>query len=244
MTDDAYFIGVDVGTGSARAGVFDVQGQLAAHASQAISLFEDGHGHVEQSSREIWEAVCIACRAAMAEAGLGKSAVRGIGFDATCSLVVIGPDDTGLPVGDHGNADRDIIVWMDHRATDQAARINRTGHRVLDYVGGVISPEMETPKLLWLKEELPATYQRARHFFDLADFLGWRATGSLARSVCTVTCKWTYMAHEQTWDESYFREIGLGESGRERLCLHRCRDRPGRHPAGGPDACCGRRAWP
>ena len=42
------------------------------------------------------------------------------------------------------------------------------------------------------------------------DFLTWRATGDLARSTCTVTCKWTYLAHERRWDESYFRAIGLG----------------------------------
>lgn len=41
---------------------------------------------------------------------------------------------------------------MDHRAAEQAARITNTGHRVLSRVGGVMSPEMQPPKLLWLKE--------------------------------------------------------------------------------------------
>ena len=74
---------------------------------------------------------------------------------------------------------------MDHRALDQAERINATDHPVLAYVGGTISPEMETPKLLWLRENLPATYDAAWQFFDLPDFLTWRATGSLARSTWT-----------------------------------------------------------
>ncbi|MFX5563062.1 hypothetical protein ABTD73_21675, partial [Acinetobacter baumannii] len=78
-------------------------------------------------------------------------------------------------------------------------------------VGGVISPEMETPKLLWLKEQLPEVYHGAAHFFDLTDFLTWKATGSLQRSSCTVTCKWTYLAHEGRWDADYFRRIGLGD---------------------------------
>jgi ribulose kinase len=45
---------------------------------------------------------------------------------------------------------------------------------------------------------------------DLTDFLTWRATGSLARSTCTVTCKWTYLGHEGCWDADFFRSIGLG----------------------------------
>ena len=89
--------------------------------------------------------------------------------------------------GARGSLARDIIVWMDHRALDQAERINATGHRVLDYVGGRISPEMQTPKLLWLRENRPETYAAAWQFFDLADFLSWRATGDLARSTCTVS---------------------------------------------------------
>lgn len=43
-------------------------------------------------------------------------------------------------------------MWMDHRAEEQAARITNTGHRVLSRVGGIMSPEMQPPKLLWLKE--------------------------------------------------------------------------------------------
>ena len=51
-----------------------------------------------------------------------------------------------------GASDRDVIMWMDHRAARQADVINSTRHQVLDYVGGSISLEMQMPKLLWLKE--------------------------------------------------------------------------------------------
>ncbi|MEY8144732.1 FGGY-family carbohydrate kinase, partial [Falsihalocynthiibacter sp. CO-5D18] len=175
---------------------------------------------VEQSSAEIWAAVCAATRAAMAQSGVAASNIAGIGFDATCSLVVLGADGAPLPVGPSEDANRNIIVWMDHRALDQAERINATGHSVLKYVGGVISPEMETPKLLWLAENRPQVFEAAWQFFDLTDFLTWKATDSLARSTCTVTCKWTYLAHENRWDETYFREVGLGilaEEGFKRI---------------------------
>jgi D-ribulokinase len=206
----AHLIGVDVGTGSARAGVFDAAGHLLGTAKRDIAIWHDAGGVVEQSSADIWAAVCAAVRAAVAEAGIDPGTVAGIGFDATCSLVVLGPGGAPLADGPSGDPARDIMVWMDHRATDQAARINAGRHDVLAYVGGRISPEMETPKLLWLAENLPATFAGAWQFMDLADFLTWRATGSLARSACTVTCKWTWLAHEGRWDPAYFRAIGLG----------------------------------
>ncbi|MDR9804701.1 FGGY-family carbohydrate kinase [Rhizobium hidalgonense] len=205
-----YVIGVDVGTGSARAGLFDMAGSMLASAKRNISLFHEPGFIVEQSSREIWSAVCAAVREAVAAAGVDPASVVGLGFDATCSLVVLGEGGKPLPVGPSDDPDRDIIVWMDHRAVPQAERINAFGHEVLRYVGGRISPEMETPKLLWLKENRPQVFDAAWQFFDLADFLTWRATGDLSRSTCTVTCKWTYLAHEKRWDSSYFHQIGLG----------------------------------
>ncbi|SES19738.1 FGGY-family pentulose kinase [Tranquillimonas rosea] len=205
------YMGIDVGTGSARAGVFDAGGALLGVAKADIAVHRGPDVRVEQSSAEIWGAVCRASRQAVAAAGIEAAAVRGIGFDATCSLVVLDGGGRSLPVGSSGDPDRDVIVWLDHRALDQARRINETGHDVLRYVGGSISPEMQTPKLLWLKENMPDTFREAGHFLDLTDFLTWRATGSMARSLCTVTCKWTYLAHEKRWDDSYFDAVGLSE---------------------------------
>ena len=204
-------IGIDVGTGSARAGVFTLQGKMLGTAKQDISLFRGPGSMVEQSSENIWQAVCASVRGAMVQAGVGAEAIKGIGFDATCSLVVLGAGGTPLPVGPSEDPARNIIVWMDHRAIEQSERINAMGHDVLRYVGGRISPEMETPKLLWLKENRPQVFAAASGFFDLADYLTWRSTGDLARSTCTVTCKWTYLAHESRWDAGYFRQIGLSE---------------------------------
>jgi len=190
-----FYLGVDVGTHSARAGVFDETGKMHASAASAFEVARPAPDFVECSSEDVWRACGEAVRAALR--GIAKEAIVGIGFDATCSLVVL---DGDLP--------RDVIVWMDHRAIDQARRINALGHDVLRYVGGVISPEMQTPKLLWLAENAPAAFARARRFFDLPDFLSWRATGSEARSSCTTVCKWTRT--RDGWSESYFRAVGLG----------------------------------
>jgi D-ribulokinase len=205
------FIGVDVGTSSARAGVFDEQGALLATARHPITAWHETGHIVEQSSFEIWEACAISVRAAMAEAALPPDAVRGLGFDATCSLVVLDAVANPLTVSPSGDARRNVIVWMDHRAIAEARFVNDTHDNALRYVGGAISPEMEIPKLLWLKRHLPSTYNGAGHFFDLADYLSFRATGSTSRSICTLACKWNFLSHEHRWGPGYFERIGLAD---------------------------------
>ncbi len=208
---EKYVIGVDVGTGSARAGVFDARGRLLAQEVRAIQMWKPRPAHAEQSSQDIWRAVCECVRQARAQAGLKPEEVAGISFDATCSLVVLDKAMQPLAVNEEGRDQRNVIVWMDQRALEEAEEINAGQHEVLQYVGGRISPEMETPKLLWLKRHLASTYERAGKFFDLADFLTWRASGVDARSLCTLVCKWTYLGHENRWDQSYFRSVGLGD---------------------------------
>jgi D-ribulokinase len=205
------FIGVDVGTTSARAGLFDARGTLLATARRPIAIWHEAGDIVEQSSTDIWHACTGAVRDVLKEAGLTPALVKGVGFDATCSLVVLDKARNPLSVSTSGDPQRNVIVWMDHRAMAQADRISATKDEVLRHVGGIISPEMETPKLLWLKEHLPATWRDAGHFLDLADYLTLRATGSLTRSMCTLTCKWTYLAHEKRWSRRYFERIGLAD---------------------------------
>jgi len=209
------YVGVDVGTSSTRAGVFDETGKLLGLAKHPLVTWHETGDIVEQSSSDIWNACAASVRAAMAEAAIPAAAVEGVGFDATCSLVVLAPDGAPVTVSGSGDPQRNVIVWMDHRAVGEAREINDTGDEVLRYVGGSISPEMEVPKLLWLKRRLRRSFDAAGHFFDLADFLSWRATGSLQRSMCTVTCKWNFLAHEKRWSTPYLQRVGLEEFAAE-----------------------------
>jgi hypothetical protein len=58
-------------------------------------------------------------------------------------------------------------------ALKEADECTATGHRVLDFVGGVMSPEMQAPKMIWLKRNFAAKlsacrlYVRPRGFPDL-----------------------------------------------------------------------------
>ena len=204
------YIGVDVGTLSARAGVFDSAGRLIASARRPIAVWREPGDIVEQSSDDIWSAVTSAVREAIQASGLPAHAVRGMGFDATCSLVALDRNARPLSVSPTDAPERNVIVWMDHRAIGDSERINAGSHEALRYLGGKISPEMHAPKLAWLARCKPETIGAAGRFFDLTDFLSFRATGSLTRSACPATCKFGYLAHEKRWPDEFFDSIGLG----------------------------------
>lgn len=211
---DSVVIGVDVGTGSARAGVFDAKGRRIGHGAADIKMWRSTAAGVEQSSADIWQAVTKAVRASVQAAGVRPVDVVGLGFDATCSVVLSDRAANPLPLGD-GEPIRDVIVWMDHRALDEAAEMTATGDRALDQVGGVMSPEMQLPKLLWLKRHAPDLWQRLGTARDLSDWLTWRATGSDARSSCTTVCKWCLDYRSRTegagdgWPRSLLERVDL-----------------------------------
>ena len=101
---DQLVIGVDVGTGSARAGVFDRAGRCLGRAERKILLHRPQPDHAEHSSEDIWQAVCASVREAVGAAGADPAAIVGIGFDATCSLVVRDRDGRAALGLDHRRA--------------------------------------------------------------------------------------------------------------------------------------------
>jgi FGGY-family pentulose kinase len=204
-------IGVDVGSASVRAGAFGLDGRRLAFAFRPIQQFREGADVVEQSSADIWSQTCAAVRDLLEKAELLPGSVRGIGFDATCSLVAVGPGGASMSVSASSDPHRDIVMWMDHRAGKEAAAINATRDPALAYVGGEVSLEMELPKVLWLMRHFPDRYAGIARFFDLADYMVWRCTGHDVASVCTLACKWNYLAHESRFPQRMLEAVGLGD---------------------------------
>ena len=140
-----YYIGIDVGTGSVRACIISKTGRIVASSTQATKTWRDPHDHriFEQSTADIWSCTCLAIKDCLSRSCIAKEAVKGIGFDATCSLAVT--DFNGDPItitkGDAigKSGERNVVLWADHRAEKEAELINETRSVVLDYVGGKMS---------------------------------------------------------------------------------------------------------
>ncbi|ORY31026.1 hypothetical protein BCR39DRAFT_527906 [Naematelia encephala] len=243
MSEMNYFIGFDVGTGSGRACLVDGTGKLIAEHSQATLTHRSPTDHriFEQSTSDIWAALSKCCREILATSGISPSSVKGIGFDATCSLAVVDRQGRPVSVSRTGTSEEDeqdsnlgnvggewnIVLWADHRAEEEAETINSTGEGVLGFVGNTMSLEMEIPKTLWLKKHMAQDRFKDCMFFDLPDYLTYRATTSLARSTCSLACKCSFVPRGATmthacdggkeevsttgWQPRFFDKIGLGD---------------------------------
>jgi FGGY-family pentulose kinase len=213
------YIGIDVGTGSARACIINKEGDIVGLSSENIGLWQPQQGYYEQSTTNIWKCICICVQRALSQANVDSSTIRGIGFDATCSLAVF-THDTDEPVSitgpdfDKNGNDHNVILWLDHRPVEETEKINATKHNLLRYVGGTMSIEMEIPKVLWLKNNMPKELFDRCKFYDLADALTHLATGNEKRSFCSVVCKQGYVpvgvdGSVKGWQDDFLKEIGL-----------------------------------
>lgn len=189
---------VDVGSARARAAVFAADGRLLARASHGFSTQNGPDGQSGYDFAEIWQAVADALIQARQMAGAAPGDVTALAFDATCSLYI---DSPGFAP--------DIIAWHDHRATAEAVEFGATGHALAALAGGKVSPEMQTPKLMWLARHRPDIWAGLRAVRDLGDQLSFAATGQPVRSLCAMAAKWPYIAGAGGWQLDLLDRLGL-----------------------------------
>jgi FGGY-family pentulose kinase len=195
------FLGLDVGTQSLRAALFDLDGGCRAFATAGLDTTHPQPGRAEQDANQWWQAARAAVPEALARAGARPEDVAGVGLDCTaCTVIVCGTDGTPL---------RRALLWMDQRAYREAEEISATADPSLEYVSGVVSPEWMLPKALWLKRHESAVYDAAGRIVECTDWFMHRLTGSWTLSLNNVTVKWNYDRRRGGWSTPMLRQVGL-----------------------------------
>lgn len=160
-------------------------------------------GAQEQSTTDIWRCICDSVKQAVTQSNIDANSIRGIGFDATCSLAVFTHDTdepvsvTGPKFNESGN-DHNVVLWLDHRPVEETKKINDTNHNLLRYVGGTMSIEMEIPKVLWLKNNMPKELFDRCKFYDLTDALEHLASFKSKR--CWFRKSYTFVLKDSAWE--------------------------------------------
>src|SRR5580658_7577490 len=203
---DAYVVGVDFGTLSARALVVRVSD--GAEAGTAVSEYAHGVIDRELHGRELppdWAlqdpgdytaALSAVVPAAIRDAGIDPSQVIGVATDFTAStcmpVLSAGTPLCQLP-GLAGRPHAYPKLWKHHAAQPQADRINALAHERhepwIGRYGGKISAEWQFAKALQLLEEDPEVYRQTSRWIEAADWIIWQLTGVETRNACTAGYK-------------------------------------------------------
>ena len=149
-----HYLGIDVGTTAVKALAVSETGAVAGEAESPLQVSVPMPGWAEQDPSDWWQGTVDAVRAACAQAGIRD--VESIGLSGQMhSSVLLDRADRLL---------RPAILWNDVRTTAQCRfitdRLGKTGLRRL--VGNPALEGFTAPKLLWVREEEPRLFERAR----------------------------------------------------------------------------------
>jgi len=195
-------IGLDVGTTSTKALLFNPQGQVIASASQPYGLIASEGDRVEQDPQALWEAVLTTLRAL--ERQLGPT-------DRVMAICQSSQGGTTIPADDSGNPVFNAISWMDQRArsegTQAEERFGEEGFYRL--TGWPFHATLPFRHILWLRKHAPETFARARRFLFVNDFIGHRLTGEYCMNPSDASITHLFNIEQGDWDERLLELAGI-----------------------------------
>ncbi len=201
-----YVIGVDGGTESLRAGVFDLQGNALAFESTAYQTTFPQSGWAEQQPAEWWSALGRSVRGAVQASGVAPADIGAMAVDTTCCSVVA--------LDECGTALRPAMIWMDVRSQAQAQRVAATGDPALVINGngrGPVSAEWMLPKAAWLKAHELRTFNAAETICEYQDYLNLHLTGRCVASLNNLSVRWHYRARDGGLPRSLLQAMDMPE---------------------------------
>jgi len=202
----AYLLGIDGGTESVRAILFDPEGRpKGSHASAYQTQFPKP-SWAEQNPEDWWRCLGEAVRGALKAAHVSADQVIALCADTTCcSVVAVDADGTPL---------RPAMIWMDVRSAAEAGDIASSGDpalRINSDGRGPVSAEWMIPKSLWMKRNQPELFQRAAHICEYQDYTNWRLTGRWVASLNNMAVRWHYQSRDGGLPLSLLETLGLAD---------------------------------
>ncbi len=169
-----YFLGIDTSTTSSKALLIDERGDVIAVASSPHTLQTPRPLWSEQNPSEWWRAVSASIKSVLGKAGIGGESIGAVGLTGQMHGLVL--------LDEAGNVLRPAILWNDQRTQSQCDEIHqRIGkERFIQITGNVALTGFTAPKILWVKENEPDVYAKARHVLLPKDYIRYKLTGEYA----------------------------------------------------------------
>lgn len=173
VRDEALFMGLDIGTSGVKAILISASGDVRATATTPLTMQTPHPGWAEQDPESWWQATVTCVRSLLQTAPNANIASIGISGQMHSSVFL---DSAGEVI-------RPALLWCDGRTTKQCADITRSAGGENNLRSWVSNPALEgftLPKVLWLRDEEPASFARLSKVLLAKDFIRYRLTGTIA----------------------------------------------------------------
>ncbi|WP_199925467.1 gluconokinase [Paenibacillus bouchesdurhonensis] len=165
MAKLSYMIGIDIGTTSTKAVLFEDNGKIIASANEGYPLYTPSADMAEQDPEEIFEAVISTVKQVMKKSGIDPEDIILVSFSAAMHSVI--------PVDQDGKPIMRCLTWADNRSVEWANRLKNelNGHDIYLRTGTPIHPMSPLPKLMWLRHDVPDVFNNAYKFISIKEYI-------------------------------------------------------------------------
>jgi gluconokinase len=200
------YIGVDVGTSSARAVAFDAEGRSHAVARRPYHLRHPGPGRAELDVEEVWNATAASLRDTALSVRAAGHEVRAVSL-STFMHSLLALDGAGDPL-------TGLITWADARAAEQARALRQSpaAEAIYRRTGVPLHAMSPVAKLLWFRAEEPRICSRAARWASVKDLLLLRLTGRWVVDVSVASSSGLLELRTGAWDRELLEMTEVQEA--------------------------------
>jgi len=199
----AYLLGLDVGTTGTKALLIDESGAIVARAVSEYELATPHPNWAEQDPADWWQATCQTIQSVLAEADVAGDEVAGLGLSGQMHGSVF--------LDENDQVIRPAILWCDQRTAEQCEWITeRVGAE--DVVAETCNPVLTgftAPKIIWLRQNEPANYERLRKVLLPKDYIRFLLTGEYATDVSDASGTSLFNVPQRCWSDLILERIDL-----------------------------------
>ncbi len=198
------FLGIDIGTSSAKAVLTDADGAVVATAARPCAVSRP-HPLWSEQDPEDWVAAAVGAVDDLVEQRPDAvAAVAGIGFSGQMHGAVL--------LGRDGRVLRPAILWNDGRAHRQCARLEASLPDFRAISGNIAMPGFTAPKLLWVAEEEPEIFAATAKVLLPKAYVRWRLTGAMVEEMSDASgTLWLDVAGRR-WSDDLLAATGLSRA--------------------------------
>lgn len=200
-----YLIGVDIGTSSAKAIAFDMNGNVLNKSNIGYPIINPHPSWSEQDPEEIFHAVLKTIRNVVSENHSKGNVLAGVSFSSAMHSLI--------SVDEGGDYLTNCIIWADTRSKDYADKIkhSKEGHEIYMKSGTPIHPMSPLCKLAWMKDNMEDIFKRTFKFISIKEYVFYKLFGKYVVDYGLASATGLFNIYDLKWNEESLEVAGITE---------------------------------